>query len=262
MRKLLCLVLLAGLLHTACGRAEFTFSDDGGADSKTRAPLGDFARNPYLSAPDAGWPYPVPRSVLEDPLDVLRLINRENLLDKAYPDQGIDMYRLAEVTLPATKNEEHLLRPIVHDALAALFAGAAAEGFTLYVGSSYRSYRDQEVIHYNRVKRMGRDDGVSQMAGASEHQAGLAADVVSRAYRDKFQQAFGDTDEGKWLAANCARYGFILRYPKDKTEITGVPYEPWHVRYVGVEAAAYIMASGLTLEEFTEEWRREVAGYQ
>lgn len=198
------------------------------------------------------WAFPVPPDVLADPMDVLRLINRENLLDKDYPDQDIDMYKMVKVTAPVTKSGL-TIRAIVNDALVAMLAGAEAEGVKLYVGSAYRDYRTQEVIHYNRVKRMGRDDGIAQLAGASEHQAGLAADVVSWAYRDGFKNSFANTKEGQWLAANCAQYGFILRYPADKEDITGVPHESWHVRYVGPEAAKYITEAGLTLEEFALE---------
>lgn len=191
-------------------------------------------------------------SILEDPLDVLRLVNRSNLLEKDYPDQNIDMYKMEKVTLPVTKGT-HMLRPVANAALEELFAAAYKEDIELYVGSSYRNYRSQEVIHYNRVKRMGYDDGYSQIAGASEHQMGLAADVVSKAYANLFKTEFGETREGVWLKENCARFGFIIRYPEDKEEITGVRYEPWHLRYVGHEAAAYITENGLTLEEFSIE---------
>lgn len=222
--------------------------------------------DPQSGAPPAGgaqgamgeWTYPVPRAVLEDPQDVLRLINRDNLLDKTYPDQSAGLYKMIPVTVPATKNEEHTLRGVVNEALTALVTDAAAQDIRLYVGSAYRNYRTQEVMHYNREKRLEFDDGVVQMAGASEHQAGLAVDLVSWEYKDGFETSFGGTKEGQWLAANCARHGFILRYPEGKTEITGVRYEPWHLRYVGGEAAAYITQTGLTLEEFTEEWQREL----
>lgn len=81
-------------------------------------------------------------------------------------------------------------------------------------------------------------------------------------YRDSLVEAFGETEEAVWLRENCARYGFILRYPKEAEDVTGVPYEPWHLRYVGVEAAAYIMENGLTLEAFTAEWQAALAEYE
>lgn len=193
---------------------------------------------------------PIDIEILKDPLDVLILVNRDNLLSKNYPDQSIDMYKLVDVTVPVTKGT-HQLRPVMNEAMEKLFEAAYAEGIELYVGSSYRSYRKQEVIYYNRVKRIGYDDGYSQMAGASEHQTGLAADVVSAEYANLFQTEFGETKEGIWLRENCAEFGFIIRYPEDKMDITGVHYEPWHLRYVGPEVANYIMDNDLTLEEFS-----------
>lgn len=238
------LTVLLAMLLTVAAQAEglFVFTDDDEA------------------AADA-WAYPVPLEAFADPMDVLRLINKENLLDKSYPNQDIAMYEMVPVTAPTTK-DDMLLRPIVNDAITAMLAAADAEGIKLYVGSAYRKYRNQEVMHYNRVKRMGHDDGFVQMAGASEHQAGLAADVVSWAYRNDFKTEFGETKEGIWLAENCAAYGFIIRYPKDKVEITGVKHEPWHVRYVGKEVATYIMETGLTLEEFTQESQAVLKAYE
>lgn len=199
------------------------------------------------------WVYPISREILEDAQDVLRLVNKENLLEKNYPDQKVEIYRLVKVTAPVTKGTPEL-RSVANEAMCEMFEAAKKEGIELYVGSAYRSYRTQEVIHYNRKKELGYDDGFTQIAGGSEHQTGLAADVVSWEYKDKFQQSFGEKKEGIWLRENCARYGFIIRYPKDKEEITGVQYEPWHVRYVGREAAEYIMESNITLEEFTREY--------
>ena len=196
--------------------------------------LSEYESCPYClgTALEDTWDYPVSREVLEDPQDVLRLVNKENLLEKSYPDQDIELYRLVEVTAPVTKGT-HQLRAVANEALTEMIEAAMNDGIKLYVGSSYRSYRTQEVIHYNRKKSLGY--------------------VVSWEYRDKFQQSFGKKKEGIWLQENCARFGFILRYPKEKEDITGVKYEPWHVRYVGKEAATYIMGNGLTLEEFTEE---------
>jgi D-alanyl-D-alanine carboxypeptidase len=87
---------------------------------------------------------------------------------------------------------------------------------------------------------------------ASEHQIGLALDIVCDTYSG-LDEGFGDTAAGKWLAANSYKYGFILRYPKDKEYITCIEYEPWHFRYVGVDAATVITDREITLEEFWEE---------
>ena len=85
--------------------------------------------------------------------------------------------------------------------------------------------------------------------GTSEHETGLAADIVTPSYQ-RLDAGYAGTKAARWLLENAASYGFVLRYPEDKTEITGIDYEPWHYRYVGVEAAKEIMAQGLCLEEY------------
>ena len=131
-------------------------------------------------------------------------------------------------------------------ALDALCAGAAADGLSVYPISAYRSYEYQAELYNRYAARDGREeaDRYSARPGHSEHQTGLAVDVNSLAY------SFADTPEGIWLAAHCAEYGFILRYPEGKEEITGYRYEPWHIRYLGKETARAVTESGLTLEEY------------
>ena len=91
------------------------------------------------------------------------------------------------------------------------------------------------------------------MPNASEHQIGLALDIVTDTYV-ALNEGFAKTAAGKWLAENSCKYGFILRYPKGKEDITGIEYEPWHFRYVGAEVATLITEQGITLEEFWEEY--------
>lgn len=127
-----------------------------------------------------------------------------------------------------------------------MIAAAEKDGIKLWMTSGYRSYYDQQYIYNNYVKRDGQEeaDTYSARPGHSEHQTGLAYDLNDLTWD------FGETPEGKWVAENCHKYGFILRYPKDKEAITGYIYEPWHIRYVGVEKAGEIYESGLCLEEF------------
>ncbi len=127
-----------------------------------------------------------------------------------------------------------------------MFAAAKEEGIKLWMTSGYRSYYDQQYIYNGYVKRDGQEkaDTYSARPGHSEHQTGLAYDL------NDLDWNFGETPEGIWVAENCHKYGFILRYPKGKEEITGYMYEPWHIRYVGVEKAKEIYESGLCLEEF------------
>jgi|GEM_PF-1369080 len=123
---------------------------------------------------------------------------------------------------------------------------AAADGITLWIVSGYRSYSTQESIYWRYVRNdgMSEADTYSARPGHSEHQTGLAMDVNS------LKSSFADTAEGKWLAEHCHEYGFIIRYPKGKQSITGYIYEPWHVRYLGVDLATSVYESGLCLEEY------------
>lgn len=125
-------------------------------------------------------------------------------------------------------------------------AAASKEGLTLSVVSGFRSYTVQQNLYNNYVAQDGKAnaDRYSARPGHSEHQTGLAFDVNS------VSQSFENTAEGKWLAANCSKYGFIIRFPKGKESITGYMYEPWHIRYLGVSTAEAIQKSGLTLEEY------------
>lgn len=133
-----------------------------------------------------------------------------------------------------------------NNALKELQAGAKAAGFSAKLVSGFRSYQTQERIYNNYIKQWGQEytDTVSARPGHSEHQTGLAFDV------GELKKSYGETAEGIWLRENCHKYGFIIRYQKGKEDITGYAYEPWHIRYVGVEAATYIMANNLTLEEY------------
>ena len=125
-------------------------------------------------------------------------------------------------------------------------AAAASEGISLFVKSGYRSYIDQKIIYRDYSARDGAAaaDRYSARPGHSEHQTGMAMDLNSLDF------SFADTPEGIWLAAHCAEYGFIIRYPAGCEDKTGYVYEPWHVRYVGEELARKITDSGLCLEEY------------
>lgn len=132
------------------------------------------------------------------------------------------------------------------DALKNMQADASVLGYDLSLLSGFRSYQTQETLYNNYVKKDGKEkaDTYSAKPGYSEHQTGLAFDVGS------LSSSFGNTPAGKWLEENCHLYGFIIRYPKDKIDITGYVYEPWHIRYLGVSNATKVKQSNLTLEEY------------
>ena len=150
------------------------------------------------------------------------------------------------------------------DALEAMLTDAEAAGCKLYLVSAYRSVERQRNLFARKTQSFV-DEGFPQAEaekqaaqwvarpGTSEHNLGLAADIVSAdwyAGHDDLTADFDQTPAFRWLQAHCAEYGFILRYPQGKEDVTGVTYEPWHYRYVGREAAAQIMGQGITLEEY------------
>ncbi len=145
-----------------------------------------------------------------------------------------------------------------------MFQSAAADGVTLIVCSPFRTHSHQVELFDRKIDRY-MSTGLTYMdaytcaaqavtvPGTSEHEIGLAIDIVTDGYAT-LDDGFGETEAGKWLAANSAEYGFILRYPKGKESITGIEYEPWHFRYVGKEAATKITEEKICLEEFWDEY--------
>lgn len=152
---------------------------------------------------------------------------------------------------------------IIND-LMDMIKAAKEDNVVLAICSPYRDFSYQEMLFNRKIKRY-MNAGMSyleayQLAGqavtvpgASEHQIGLALDIITDTYTS-LDEGFGKTAAGMWLAENSYRFGFILRYPQGKEYITGIEYEPWHFRYVGVDAATVITQNGITLEEFWEEY--------
>ena len=125
-------------------------------------------------------------------------------------------------------------------------AAAGREGLNIYISSGFRSYEYQAGLYNRYVSNHGKAeaDRFSARPGHSEHQTGLAFDL------NTIDDSFAGTAEGKWVAEHCHEYGFIIRYPEGKEHITGYLYEPWHIRYLGVENATKVYESGKTLEEY------------
>ena len=156
----------------------------------------------------------------------------------------------------------HRVDKTCYDDLMIMMEACRAEGLSPVVRSSYRTHSTQEQLYANKVrqwKSYGYDEEAARkkaativaIPGTSEHQLGWAVDIVDANYRT-LDEKQADTAAQQWLMAHSWEYGFILRYPVDKSEITGIIYEPWHYRYVGRENAKKIFASGLCLEEYLE----------
>ena len=181
---------------------------------------------------------------IKSPGDLLVIANKNNALASSYVPSKLRNVNVTRKSSTSTRMVDGAA-----SALESLFAGAKKSGIQLGAFSGYRSYKDQQAA-YGKYK----DDSISARPGHSEHQTGLAQDVVSAAKvngdgSNVLVQSYGTTKEGKWLAANAHKYGFIIRYPKGKEKITGYSYEPWHIRYVGKDVAAKLYAQNWTLEE-------------
>lgn len=192
------------------------------------------------------WGFIVPH---QNPADTLILVNKYN---KA-PSVPVALVKPDVTPTTPEKAENIYMQPEAAAALEELFDGAAQAGLTLYATSGYRSYSTQKAIFNRKLQTMSESSANRSVAkaGYSEHQTGLAMDVEGETTKGSgLVQDFGDSPEGIWLAQHCHEYGFIIRYPKGKTNITGYIYEPWHVRYVGREAAQEITELDVTFEEY------------
>ncbi|MDB2151041.1 M15 family metallopeptidase [Clostridium butyricum] len=168
-------------------------------------------------------------------------------------DYGVGDYKPEKLVVPNIEfnddscNEEKKVSYEIKEPLENMINDAKSDNVVLIGNSAYRSYKSQKEVYNNRVNAVGRKKAEDYVAkpGFSEHQTGLCIDVTNR---DKY--FVKGTEEADWIANNCYKYGFIIRYPEGKENITGISYEPWHIRYVGKEIAKQIHNKGITLEEY------------
>lgn len=201
---------------------------------------------PVEEAPEQGI-------VIENPEKIDVLVNKKRNLPENYVPG--DLVTLDEVPTVLSNPEVNQMRSAAYEALKELFKAAQEEaGYELHARSGYRSYYTQSSLYSSYVESYGQAaaDKYSAKPGQSEHQTGLAMDITCEALNFKLDDTFGETEEGKWVAENAHRFGYIIRYPKGKEDITGYMYEPWHIRYLGAELAEKVYESGLTLEEYFE----------
>lgn len=179
----------------------------------------------------------------------LVLVNRENPLSPAYDAM---LQQICGGRLEASSR--------LYGDLQAMFADAADVGHSFWIASAYRSReKQQELIDEEAdalmAEGMSREEALEEIyretmpAGCSEHETGLALDILVSGNME-MDQSQEESVGNRWLRENCQDYGFVLRYPEDKSSVTGVDYEPWHFRYVGKRAARFLKNHGLTLEEF------------
>lgn len=188
----------------------------------------------------------------DDPASIWIVVSKTKPLRQS-DYQPSDLMRPPEsIATNTTKSvEEQSLRQIIFEPLQALFSDAQQAGHKLFVASGYRSHQLQAMYFNNYARISGEAEAnlYSARPGQSEHQTGLAFDVSTADRQCYLETCFGEMPLGRWLAQNAHKYGFILRYPEDKTEITGYQYEPWHFRFVGKDLATALNTSNLTLDE-------------
>jgi len=238
------LVFAAGLLAGWTGASALTLRDQG--PSFTPGPA------PAQSAPPLPPPTPIPSPDRPSTAEgdwALVLVNGDHPLPERFTVPGLTQLR-----------NGHAIDQRAYPALQAMMDGCRAAGLSPTICSSYRSQEKQEQLYQNKVDRLAAQGWSLEEAkveaaksvaipGTSEHQLGLAVDIVDK-HSQVLDNSQADTPAQQWLMEHSWEYGFILRYPEGKSEITGIIYEPWHYRYVGKEAAAEIHELGLCLEEY------------
>ncbi len=245
--------VLGTLALTGC-----TLQSADAAHPRRVPPLGGSASRPAPSTTPTGAPVPgasasgVPFDAnaqsRDDPASTWVVVNKpRGLTPVAYAPDDLVYPAVAYVN-------RQPLRRAAADALVALFrAGKAEAGLSFSVQSAYRSFESQTRVYNDDVAHHGMAfaDTDTARPGHSEHQTGLAVDISALPAKCSLDACFAHTPEGKWLAANAWRFGFLLRYPSDKTSVTGFTFEPWHFRFVGAALTTRMHDTGATtLEEF------------
>jgi D-alanyl-D-alanine carboxypeptidase len=176
------------------------------------------------------------------------LVNEKHGLSGNYVPEGLSIPNIPFSN--GAEDEEKHVAGIIVKPLEELVKAAKKDEITLLGNSGYRSYNSQKNVYDDRVKSQGKKlaDAYVAKPGFSEHQTGLCIDITN-----KKGNLTKDSIEADWLAKNCHKFGFVIRYPYGKKNLTGIEYEPWHIRYVGKEAAKYIHDNGITLEEYLQK---------
>jgi zinc D-Ala-D-Ala carboxypeptidase len=178
------------------------------------------------------------------------LVNKQNKLPENY--EPVDLIDPSIPFIFKEKSAKRKMRSEAAGEIEKLFEAAKKQGVDLLGVSAYRSHETQMTLFNYYVEKDGYESAITYSAppGTSEHETGLAIDITGGDGKCAAEQCFAGTKEAEWLENNAAEYGFIIRYPKGKEEITGYQYEPWHLRYVGKEIAKNITKRGITLEEY------------
>lgn len=238
------IILIIGLIiATGAGVVFFTLNKPGGKDSAQIVTTE--ASKPTESQTELDKT----EYSLTDPTSIWVVVNKK----RAIPIDFKPELQTPDVKLRLASSEQQMqINKTTAGAIKELFDAAKLDDINLVFGSGYRSGNLQQQFYNSYKNRDGQAaaDTYSARPGHSEHQTGFSADITSPSGECHLEICWADTPEGKWLASNADKYGFIIRYPKDQDSITGYQYEPWHIRFVGKKLAQEIKKSNQTLEEF------------
>ncbi|PKR86137.1 MULTISPECIES: M15 family metallopeptidase [Bacillaceae] len=194
--------------------------------------------------------------MIQNTSNTLALVNKEYSLGDYAPN---DLVRPKVAFSFGNQDiEKSYMRKEAAAALEQMFSAAKQDNVILYAASGYRSYKRQKTLFDAEVANVGKEKAAQAVAfpGESEHQTGLAMDITSQKENYLLTEKFGNEKEGRWLHDHAHEFGFILRYPKDKENVTKYEYEPWHFRYVGKKAAEVIYKNNWTLEEYFQHVKK------
>ena len=253
--KIICTILIITVLSVGCtNKTEPDATDVTNDDSNDETVPNNDTENAINEEEADG----VEADPIVDLIDIINdesktvLVNKFNSLGEDYtPDD------LVTVTVPTILEnpEVNQLTEIASTALSDMFAAAEKEDLFLFARSGFRSYNTQIHLFNGYAEKHGEEaaNTYSAKPGFSEHQTGLVMDITSESVQFQLTEQFGETPEGKWVEENAHDFGFIVRYPKVKEDITGYIYEPWHLRYLGKDVATAVYESDVTYEEFLVE---------
>ncbi|KAB7673037.1 D-alanyl-D-alanine carboxypeptidase family protein [Bacillus sp. B1-b2] len=197
------------------------------------------------------------RNIIQNPTNTVSLVNKDFGLPDTYAPSDLVRPNVS-FSFGDQDIEKSYMREEAARALEKMFTVAQNEGIHLFAVSGYRSFTRQKEVFDAEVSQVGEEKAVEAVAypGNSEHQTGLAMDISSQSVNFLLTEDYGVTVEGQWLANNAHLFGFILRYPQGKEDITKYKYEPWHFRYVGEKSAKDIYENDWTLEEYFNNVRK------
>lgn len=220
------------------------------SSSKTTTDQSSQSDEPAATDTDSEPSFDKTRYSTTDPTSLWIIANKTHPLPNGYAPADL-VTPDVPTRLAGTAEQSHV-SAVIAEPLRELFNAAAADNISIKLSSGYRSEALQKQFYDSYVARDGQEaaDTYSARPGTSEHQTGLSVDIIAADGTCDLETCFSETPEGQWLAAHAHEYGFTIRYPEGKQDITTYQYEPWHIRYVGTGLAQELYTTNFTMEEF------------